>query len=121
MHQDIKAENVLVMGDSADVETKTLQLAGFGLSSIRAESSSSSNRDRRMNGAPADRFSRTKLPATAIHFAPEARNNNAVTKKSDVWAFGLLLAEVVTWISKGSKGLEDLEHRRTSEGLLDTS
>jgi serine/threonine protein kinase len=113
MHKDIKAENILVMRDSDGVETdKILKLTDFGLSSIKAESTSSSNRYRLTNGAPADRSSRTRLPTTAVHFAPESRDNNAVTMKSDVWAFGLGFAEVVAWIAKGSEGLEGLERER---------
>jgi serine/threonine protein kinase len=118
MHKDIKAENILVMSDSADVETRQiLKLTDFGLSSIKAESSSASNRHQQTNGVPADRSSRTRLPAIAVHFAPESRIDNAVTKKSDVWAFGLGSAEVVAWIAKGAEGLKDLEHKRGSEGL----
>jgi serine/threonine protein kinase len=108
MHKDLKAENILVMLNHDDVERSILKLTDFGLSSIKAESSSRSNR----GSPPIDRSSRTRLPTTAVHFAPEALENKIVTKKSDVWAFGTGLAEVIAWIAKGSEGLKDLERER---------
>jgi serine/threonine protein kinase len=114
MHKDLKAENILVMGDDDDPETKILKLTDFGLSSIKAESSSATDRGPQPVRTPADRSSRTRLPATAVHFAPEASEDNVVTKKSDVWAFGIGLAEVVAWIAKGSEGLEDLKQKRAA-------
>ncbi|TLD09526.1 protein kinase [Venturia nashicola] len=115
MHKDLKAENILVVGDNdITVETKDLKLTDFGLSSVKAESSSASGRGPETVHAPADRTSRTRLPANAVNFAPEASNNNAVTKKSDVWAFGIGLAEYVAWIARGSEGLEDLKRKRNA-------
>jgi serine/threonine protein kinase len=112
MHKDLKAENILVMLNHDDVERSILKLTDFGLSSIKAESSSQSSR----GSQPIDRSSRTRLPTTAVHFAPEAWKNKTVTKKSDVWAFGTGLAEVVVWIAKGSQGLKDLERGRCNAG-----
>lgn len=119
IHKDLKAENILVVpvpaGVDVDCDERTLKLTDFGLSSIKEESSSTEDRGLRTGGVQREASSRTKLPAYTPHFAPESSRDRRVTTKSDVWAFGTGLAELLAWIAKGADGLWDLQRSRKAE------
>ena len=74
IHRDIKPENVLV------AEDKTLRLTDFGVARIRHDD---------------DETEHDTLVGTLDYMPPEAFNNGILDARSDIWAFGVLLYEML--------------------------
>jgi len=74
IHNDIKLENVLVNHDGH------IMLSDFGISTI----------------CNASTYHDTKHLGTPVYFAPEVITHNARTTKSDIWAVGVVLYEMIT-------------------------
>ena len=91
-HHDLKPDNVLVKGES-------FLLADFGLS--------------RLNPIGGD--SKTLFRGINHHNAPECLNFDAgftsspVGRKSDIWALGTMVLDVITYLLRGSQGLKNFE------------
>lgn len=97
-HHDLRPANILVTKE-------TFVLADFGLGRLK----------------PAGQDSRTRWKAGAgDYIAPECMDENFshedVGRAIDVWAFGCLVAEVMTFMRMGSQGLEQFCQARISPG-----
>ncbi|KAK7079270.1 Tyrosine-protein kinase Src42A [Halocaridina rubra] len=88
IHRDLAARNVLVG------ENYTVKVADFGLSRLVLEDSYQAH-----EGA--------KFPIKWT--APEALNFNKFTTKSDVWSFGILLMEIITYGKIPYPGMTNVE------------
>jgi serine/threonine protein kinase len=98
-HHDFRPHNVLV-------NSKTFLLADFGLSKIK----------------PVDDGSRTKWKAGVPGYrAPECTDMNfrpqEVGRSIDMWAFGCMVAEVVTYMKNSSDGITQFRQSRHSPGI----
>jgi serine/threonine protein kinase len=87
-HHDLRPANILVT-------EKTFVLADFGLGGL----------------APPETDPKIRwVPNPGDYFAPECEDEDftrqVVSQKIDSWAFGCLVAEVLTYIRKGPKGVE---------------
>jgi len=95
-HHDLNPENILVS------ET-TFILADFGLSKINPSAEGSEAAFR---------------PRIDDYVAPECEDwdndhePGTVRRSSDIWSFGCILAEVVTYVTLGKKGVEDFRAER---------
>ena len=99
-HHDLRPKNILVHGNS-------FFLADFGLSKLKD------------HGV----ISQTDWKAGAgDYIAPECMDKDfshqQVGRAIDVWAFGCLMAEVLTFLESGKKGLEEFRGRRASAEFL---
>ncbi|GAW19567.1 hypothetical protein ANO14919_090550 [Xylariales sp. No.14919] len=99
-HHDLRPPNVLVGAD-------TFILADFGLGNLKR----------------IDELSHT--PHKSIlgdYIAPECTNTQeipqTVDREIDVWAFGCLIAEVVTYLLKGADAVEQFRRKRLTPGRL---
>ncbi|RKK78896.1 hypothetical protein BFJ71_g16372 [Fusarium oxysporum] len=95
-HHDLQPRNILVT-------EKTFILADFGLSKLK----------------PCDEDSETPFRNRMDDYvAPECEDweNNyepgPVRRSSDIWSFGCILAEMVTYVSKGCSGVKDFRNAR---------
>ena len=75
IHRDIKPENVLI------AEDKTLRLTDFGVARVRHTDENATDAD--------------VLVGTLGYMPPEAFNNGTIDARSDIWAFGVLLYEML--------------------------
>jgi serine/threonine protein kinase len=96
-HHDLAARNILIRG-------QTLLLADFGLSSFRSSEEGSLTMFKEVRGS---------------YVAPECQTfagldiqTEKITNASDIWSFGCLLAEIVTHMIKGEKGVEKFRKNR---------
>lgn len=99
-HHDLRPPNVLVSHDS-------FILADFGLGSLK----------------DAKALSLTPYkPISGDYIAPECtdmeENSQTVNRAIDVWAFGCLILEVVTYLLKGPRGIKDFRGKRLTPGRL---
>ncbi|KAI8630295.1 nacht domain-containing protein [Xylariaceae sp. FL1651] len=97
-HHDLRPPNILVSAD-------TFVLADFGLGSLKW----------------AEEMSHTPYKSiSGDYIAPECtdRNENpqTVNRAIDVWAFGCLIAEVVTYMLKGAEGVREFRAKRLTPG-----
>lgn len=99
-HHDLRPPNVLVSHDS-------FILADFGLGSLK----------------DAEALSLTPYkPISGDYIAPECtdmdENSQTVNRAIDVWAFGCLILEVVTYLLKGQDGIKEFRGKRLTPGRL---
>jgi serine/threonine protein kinase len=99
-HHDIRPANILV-------SKETFILADFGLGNLKE----------------ADAQSQTPWKSTTgDYLAPECmdekHNRQDVSRAIDIWAFGCLIAEVVTYMQKGATGVKQFSNRRLSPGRV---
>ena len=88
IHRDLAARNILV-GD-----TNTVKIADFGLARVIKE----------------DEYEARVGAGFPIKWtAPEAANFNRFTIKSDVWSFGILITEIVTYGKVPYPGMTNAE------------
>lgn len=111
-HGDMKPANILWFRsselDKPASDLGLLQITDLGLSDFKG------------SGAPQD--------STAKGLTPEYRppeveeNDQRVSQKSDIWAFGCILLEFLTWYLVGLSALQDFANARTRpsyQGMLD--
>src|SRR5262249_40644773 len=93
IHRDLKPANVKVRGDGA------VKVLDFGLAKILDTEPAAAGLAAVTNSptitTPAMTMAGTIL-GTAAYMAPEQARGKAVDKRSDIWAFGLVLYEMVT-------------------------
>ncbi|KAI0415692.1 hypothetical protein F5X98DRAFT_388586 [Xylaria grammica] len=99
-HHDLRPPNVLVCAD-------TFILADFGLGSLKR----------------VDELSHTQYKSiSGDYIAPECTDMQeipqSVNRAIDVWAFGCLIAEVVTYLLKGVDAVEEFRRKRLTPGRL---
>lgn len=92
IHRDLRAANILV-GENNDVK-----VADFGLARLTAKSSDDDENVYEANEA-------TKFPIKWT--APEAAWDRKFTIKSDVWSFGILIYEMVTFGKNPYPGMDN--------------
>ncbi|KAG8527748.1 uncharacterized protein KY384_007902 [Bacidia gigantensis] len=97
-HHDLRPANILV-------SSETFILADFGLGKFKT----------------ADLPSQTRWKAgTDDYLAPECMDENLVHQNVgraiDVWAFGCLIVEVITYMKEGARSLKDFRQSRLSPG-----
>jgi serine/threonine protein kinase len=97
MHGDLKPQNVLLKTAAADRRGYVCKLADFGLSRMLQETETHVN---------------TGSYGTVTHAAPELLSEGRLTKSSDVFAFGMLLWELVT----GQRLFRDMHHMQVGAG-----
>lgn len=99
-HHDLRPPNVLVSND-------TFILADFGLGSLKDAAAMSHTPYKIISGD---------------YIAPECtdmdENPQAVNRSIDVWAFGCLILEIVTYMTKGSDGIQTFRKKRLTKGRL---
>ncbi len=97
-HHDLRPPNVLVCAD-------TFVLADFGLGSLRWAEEQSHTPYKSISGD---------------YIAPECTDMNenpqTVNRAIDIWAFGCLIAEVVTYMLRGAEGVEEFRVKRLTPG-----
>lgn len=102
-HHDLRPPNVLVSHDS-------FILADFGLGRLK----------------DAESLSHTPYkPISGDYIAPECTDMEeipqTVNRAIDVWAFGCLILEVVTYVLRGLDGIKKFRGKRLTPGRLTTS
>jgi serine/threonine protein kinase len=99
-HGDLKPENILWFSqrDSAD-PGGILQIADFGLGRFHGMESRSRQDPAMINGSP------TYTP-------PEIFLRQLVSRAYDIWSFGCIFLEFITWLLEGSSGLEKFNKMR---------
>lgn len=95
-HYDLKPKNILVRGGD-------FVLADFGLSKLKAATESSKSM---YEGGAGD------------YLAPECQDgdenfeNHTISRPSDVWSFGCIIAEIITYMQQGSNGIQEFKLKR---------
>jgi serine/threonine protein kinase len=98
-HHDLKPSNILVDKDK-------FLLADFGLSKLKPPDTDSKSL---FNGADSDYL------APECEFGDVAFKRGLVGRMSDVWAFGCIIAELVTHIVRGSDGVKKFKQGRKAK------
>lgn len=98
-HHDLAPRNILIDGD-------TLLLADFGLSTFRDTD---------------DSFA-TFQDVSGLYIAPECQNVDdgslspqKINRASDIWSFGCILSEILTYMVQGPDGVVKFSNQRTVE------
>ncbi|KAK8030032.1 hypothetical protein PG993_011323 [Apiospora rasikravindrae] len=95
-HHDIKPANILMMDDR-------FVLSDFGLSTLKDRSKNSSSGFH---------------PRNDYYTAPECQDydqglkKGSVSRKADIWSLGCVLLDILVFISRGPKGVEQFEKSR---------
>jgi serine/threonine protein kinase len=97
-YYNLKPDNIFVASDS-------FVLADFSLSTFKNRSKSSTT-IRKVGGTS---YSAPECENITDSAFPKGR----ARRKSDIWAFGCILAEILTYILKGSRGVEEFRKKRT--------
>jgi len=74
IHGDLSVNNVML-----DSKTGTLKIIDFGLSEFESEK----------------RYTKRKLPIRIC--SPETISSNSISKENDIWSFGIILWELMSW------------------------
>jgi serine/threonine protein kinase len=97
-HHDLKPDNIFL-------DNQSFVLADFGLSTFK-DTSQDSKTQRKVGGTS--------------YSAPECENiadpvfaRGRAGRKGDIWAFGCIMAEMLTYVLKGSEGVKVFKERRT--------
>ncbi|KAA8895937.1 kinase-like domain-containing protein [Sphaerosporella brunnea] len=101
-HYDLKPQNILVKDGK-------FILTDFGLSRLK----------------PEEDWSQNEIPLRGYYFAPERESvvqegfrMNSAGRSSDIWSFGCILAEVITYLRHAPKGVEAFRESRKFTRLV---
>ncbi|EFX05618.1 nacht domain containing protein [Grosmannia clavigera kw1407] len=99
-HHDLKPRNIMVSHDS-------FILADFGEGNIKSAQESSHTRYKEIVGS-----------YIAPECTDEEENPQTINRAVDVWALGCIIAEVVTYMEKGTRGVRQFRKQRRLPGRL---
>ncbi|KAF7933869.1 uncharacterized protein EAE98_003578 [Botrytis deweyae] len=108
-HGDIKPENILYFseGPEATDPRGVLKLADFGLGRFHGRDSKSGIRPSGILSSP-------------TYEPPECKLRRPVSRAYDIWSCGCVWLEFITWLLKGSAGIDEFaDWRGNSAGLSD--
>jgi serine/threonine-protein kinase len=111
IHRDLKPANIML---SADGQVKVLD---FGLAKLDSSSASLSGERGELAHSPTLTFAPTQagvILGTAAYMSPEQAKGRVADKRSDVWAFGCVLFEMLT----GRKAFEGEDISDTLAAIL---
>ena len=90
MHRDLKPGNIILRPDG------TVKVLDFGLAKV-TDKTPSSERFEHSQSPTLDPVSRVGLVVgTAAHMPPEQARGKLVDKRAEIWAFGVILYEMLT-------------------------
>ena len=90
IHRDLKPANIKVRGDGA------VKVLDFGLAKAMDPAGASAVNTANSPTLPAHATALGMIMGTAAYMAPEQARGKAVDKRADVWAFGVVLYEMLT-------------------------
>jgi len=100
-HHDLKPGNILI-------QQRKFIIADFGLSKFKADANTSSTLHKVGTTA--------YLPPEAANLNPETSFDDPIVGRGvDIWAFGCILAEIATFLLRGSEGVREFGKRRTTK------
>jgi len=100
-HHDLKPGNILI-------QQRKFIIADFGLSKFKADANTSSTLHKVGTTA--------YLPPEAANLNPETSFDDPIVGRGvDVWAFGCILAEIATYLLRGSQGVGEFSRRRATK------
>lgn len=107
-HGDLKPENILWFKDhdknSRECPMGVLQIADFGFADFHSKDSVSN-------------VESTKFGMSPTYRAPEY-DQGGISQSYDIWSFGCVLLEFVTWYMLGWGGVEGFSMRRVDDSIV---
>ena len=107
VHRDLKPANIVLEGSSGTAPGDSwVKVLDFGIAKTIATGDADSERP---TSATIDRTEDGRILGTPVYMSPEQARGQAVDKRTDIWAFGCVLFEMLT----GRRAFE-------GEGIADT-
>ncbi|KAM0310168.1 hypothetical protein ACHAO8_008336 [Botrytis cinerea] len=102
-HGDIKPENILYFSEGPEAKNPrgVLKLADFGLGRFHGRDSKSGIRPSGIRSSP-------------TYEPPECKLRRPVSRAYDIWSCGCVWLEFITWLLKGSAGIDDFADWRSN-------
>ena len=96
VHRDLKPGNVMVTGQTSDGRPGLVKILDFGLAKLTAFSAAASATDETTTLAKAPLTVEGSILGTLSYMSPEQAEGKPVDGRSDIFAFGAILHEMVT-------------------------